>query len=60
LFLFVLFQFNNELFESIIKNEPLRPYLTVYLATIAVWTEGIVSGSMAIFLLTNVMDTDQP
>lgn len=60
LFLFILFQFNKELFESIIKNEPLGPYLTVYLATLGVWTEGIVSGSMATFLLTNVMETDQP
>ena len=60
LFLFILFQLDRELFESIIENEPLRPYLTVYMATLAVWTEGIVSGSIATFLLTNVMDTDPP
>jgi hypothetical protein len=60
LFLVILFQINRELFESIIKNEPLRPYLTVYMATFAVFTEGIISGSVATFLLTNIMDTDQP
>jgi len=59
-FLFILFQINKGLYESIIKNEPLRPYLTVYLATFAVWTEGIISGSVATFLLTNIMDTDRP
>ena len=60
LFLFILFQINKELFESIIKNEPLRPYLTVYMATFAVFTEGIISGAVATFLLTNIMDTDRP
>jgi hypothetical protein len=60
LFLFILFQLDKELFESIIKDEPLRPYLTVYMATFAVWTEGIISGAVATYLLTNVMDSDQP
>ena len=60
LFLFILFQIDKPLFESIIKDEPLRPYLTVYMATFAVWTEGMVSGSVATFLLTNIMDSDQP
>lgn len=60
LFLFILFQLNRELFESIINNEPLRPYLTVYIATFAVFTEGIISGAVATFLLTNIMDTDRP
>lgn len=60
LFLFILFQTNRELFESIIANEPLRPYLTVYMAVFAVGTEGIISGAVATFLLTNIMDTDRP
>ena len=60
LFLFLLFQLDRNLFESIIKNEPLQPYLTVYTATFAVWIEGIISGAIATFLLTNVMDTDHP
>ena len=59
-FLFILFQIDKELFESIIRDEPLRPYLTVYMATFAVWTEGMVSGTVATFLLTNIMDSDQP
>ena len=59
-FLFILFQLDKELFESIINNEPLRPYLTVYMATFAVLTEGIVSGFVATYLLTNIMDSDQP
>lgn len=60
LFLFILFQLDKALFESIIKDEPLRSYLTVYMATFVVWTEGIISGTMATFILTNVMETDQP
>lgn len=59
-FLFILFQINKDLYESIIANEPLRPYLTVYMATVSVWAEGIISGGVATFLLTNIMDTDQP
>jgi hypothetical protein len=59
-FLFVLFQIDRGLFESIIENEPLRPYLTVYMATLAVLAEGLVSGSVATFLLTNIMDSDPP
>ena len=59
-FLFVLFQLDKELFESIIENEPFRPYLTVYMATFAVLTEGIVSGTIATYLLTNIMDSDHP
>jgi len=59
-FLFILFQLDKGLFASIIKNEPLRPYLTVYMATFAVWTEGIVSGAVATYLLTNIMDSNQP
>lgn len=60
MFLFVLFQIDKALFESIIRDEPLRTYLTVYMATFAVWTEGMVSGTVATFLLTNIMDSDQP
>jgi Protein of unknown function (DUF4199) len=60
LFLFIIFQIDKQLFESIIKNEPLRPYLTIYMATFAVWIEGMISGAVATFLLTNVMDSDQP
>lgn len=60
LFLFILFQADRELFQLIIKDEPLKPYLNVYTASFIVFTEGIVSGSVATFLLTNIMDTDQP
>ncbi len=60
LFLFILFQIDKGLFESIIKDEPLRPYLTVYMAAFAVWTEGMISGGVATFLLTNIMDSDPP
>ena len=59
-FLFTLFQLDKELFESIINNEPLRPYLTVYMATFAVLVEGTISGFVATYLLTNIMDSDQP
>jgi hypothetical protein len=60
IFLFVLFQLDKGLFESIIKDEPLRPYLNVYMATVEVLAEGLISGALATFILTNVMDTDQP
>jgi hypothetical protein len=59
-FLFILFQLDKELFESIMQNEPLRQYLTVYMATFAVLTEGIISGFVATYLLTNIMDSDSP
>jgi hypothetical protein len=59
-FLFALFQLNKDLYASIIEDEPLRPYLTVYMSTLAVWAEGVISGAVATFLLTNIMDTDRP
>jgi hypothetical protein len=58
LFLFILFQMDQQLFQSVIRDEPLRPYLTPYTATFAVWNEGIISGLIGTFVLTNVMDTD--
>jgi hypothetical protein len=57
-FLFVLFQADPVLFDAVLRHEPVRPYLTVYLTTFAVWLEGILSGGVATFVLTNVMPTD--
>ena len=60
IFLFILFQLNKNLYNAIVEDEPLRPYLTVYISTVAVWAEGVISGIVATFLLTNIMDTDRP
>lgn len=58
LFLFTVFKLNPALFESIIVSNPLRPDLTVYIATFAVWSEGILSGMLGTFILTNTLKTD--
>jgi hypothetical protein len=57
--LFITFQIDRELYNNIIKNEPMGRYLTVYMACFAVATEGVLSGSVATYLLMNYMHTDK-
>jgi hypothetical protein len=57
--LFFTFQIDHELFETIIRNEPMGRYLTVYMACFAVATEGAISGAFSTYLLMNYMDTDR-
>jgi hypothetical protein len=57
--LFITFQLDPGFYQDIIRNEPMGRYLTVYMACFAVATEGVLAGSLATYLLMNVMDSDQ-
>ena len=57
--LFIVFQIDHDLFENIMRNEPMGRYLTVYMACFAVATEGALSGTFATYLLMNWMNTDR-
>jgi len=57
LFLFILFKIDPALYESVVKEGPMGQYINAYMATFAVWIEGIFSGFMATFLLMNFIDT---
>jgi hypothetical protein len=57
LFLFLYLKIDLELMETIKRGQSLGPYLNAYIATFAVWMEGIFSGFTATFILINYMDT---
>jgi hypothetical protein len=59
LFLFFYLKIDTNLMQSIRQNEPLGVSLNPYIATFAVFIEGIFSGFMCTFLLTNFIVTDQ-
>jgi hypothetical protein len=58
LFLFILFMVNKDLYNTVVKAAPMGPHMNAWIATSAVWFEGIFSGFMATFVLVNVVDTD--
>ena len=58
-FLFILFKIDQAMFQKVVKNAPMGQYLDAYIATFAVWIEGIFAGFMATFLLTNFIHTDK-
>ena len=58
LFLFILFSLNNDIYQEVIKNAPMGPHLNKFIATAAVWFEGMFSGFMATFILINFVETD--
>jgi hypothetical protein len=58
LFLFLYLKIDRGLMQSIIESEPMGPYLNEYIATFAVWVEGIFSGFIMTFILVNFL-TDQ-
>lgn len=58
-FLFIMFQIDHSMFEKVVKNAPMGQYLDAYIATFAVWIEGIFSGFMATFILINFIHTDR-
>ncbi|WP_276372555.1 hypothetical protein [Chryseolinea sp. H1M3-3] len=58
LFLFLYLKIDTALMQAIIENEPMGPYLNTYIATFAVWLEGIFSGLIMTFILINFL-TDQ-
>jgi hypothetical protein len=58
LFLFLYLKIDTQLMQAIIENEPMGQYLNEYIATFAVWVEGIFSGFILTFILINYL-TDQ-
>jgi hypothetical protein len=59
LFLFTYLYLDKNLMESIRENEPLGLNLGPFIATFAVFLEGIFSGFMATYILINFINTDQ-
>jgi hypothetical protein len=59
LLLFFFLKFEGSLMQSIQENEPLGPYLNPYVASFAVFYEGIFSGFGLTYLLVNYFDTDR-
>lgn len=57
LFLFIAFLLDPKLFIQVVKGEPLGEYLNIFMATSAVTLEGIFSGVMATYIITNYIDT---
>ena len=58
LVLFIMFTLNQNIYQEVIKNAPMGEHLNVYIATSAVWFEGMFSGFMATFILINFLETD--
>lgn len=59
LFLFIILKLDDHLFVSVVKNGPMGIHLNVFMATFAIWFEGIFSGVMATFILMNFLNTDR-
>jgi hypothetical protein len=60
LFLFIYLSLDKNLMQSIVHNEPLGRYMNPYIASFIVLLEGVFSGFMASYLLSNFMSTDTP
>lgn len=58
LFLFLYLKIDTQLMQTIIAEEPMGIHLNPYIATFAVWVEGIFSGFGLTFILINYL-TDQ-
>ena len=58
IFMFLYMQFDKDLMQSIIDNEPMGHYLNPYIASFIVAFEGLFSGMMVTFLLMNSVNTD--
>jgi len=59
LFLFIFMQFQKNFLHSVLAGEALSPYMNTYIATFAVWIEGIFSGFIMTFVLINYLRTDR-
>lgn len=57
LFLFLYLKIDTTLMETIKQSQPTGIYLNAYIATFAVWMEGIFSGFTATFILINYINT---
>lgn len=60
LFLFIILSLDHHLYVSVVKNGPMGVHQNIFLATFAVWYEGIFSGMMATFILVNYFHTEEP
>ena len=60
LFIFIYLSLDNNLMNSIAVNEPMGIYLNPYIASFAVLLEGVFSGFIVSYLLTNFLSTDTP
>ena len=58
LFLFIFMKLQTNFLTSILAGEPFSPYMNTYIATFAVWFEGIFSGFIMTFILINYLETD--
>jgi hypothetical protein len=59
LFLFLYLKVDGHLMQMIIEREPMGQYLNAYIATFAVWTEGIFSGFILTFILINFLSNQK-
>jgi len=59
LFLFFFMQIQKNFLNSVLSGEPMAPYMNTYTAAFAVWIEGIFSGLIMTFILTNWLRTDR-
>ncbi|MBI1767093.1 MAG: DUF4199 domain-containing protein [Bacteroidetes bacterium] len=59
LFMFIYMKLDNDLMQSIIDNEPMGRYLNPYMAAFIVALEGVFSGLLVTFLLTNYITSDE-
>ena len=59
LFLFAYMKLETKFLTSILAGEPLGAYMNTYIATFAVWLEGIFSGFIMTFMLINYIATDR-
>jgi uncharacterized membrane protein len=58
-FMFLYMKLDNSMMQSIIDNEPMGRYLNAYMAAFIVALEGVFSGLLVTFLLTNYIASDE-
>lgn len=59
-FLFAYLNVDNNLMKSIAETQPLGYYLDPYIASAAVFFEGVFSNALLVYLLANFLATDTP
>ena len=59
MFLFLYMKIDGSLLQSIQENEPMGHYLNEYMSAFIVALEGVFSGMLVTFVLTNYVTTDE-